>query len=97
MKDAAMAQARTAKRGTLNLRITPDDRELIDRAAKAVGKNRTEFMLDAARNAAQETLLDQLVFKISPKRYAEFVARLDEPPHPNDRLRRTLKTPAPWD
>lgn len=39
----------SAKRETLNLRIKPAERELIDRAAKARGKNRTDFVLDAAR------------------------------------------------
>jgi uncharacterized protein (DUF1778 family) len=70
---------------------------LIDRAAKAVGKNRTDFVLDAARSAAQDALLDQTVFTLSPKAYAEFLARLDAPPQPNERLRRVLKTRAPWE
>lgn len=40
------------KRETLNLRIRPAERELIDRAAKARGKNRTDFVLEAARGSA---------------------------------------------
>ena len=92
-----MPQARTAKRESLNLRIRPEDRGLIDRAAKTVGKNRTDFVLDAARSAAQDALLDQSTFTLSPKAYAEFLARLDAPPQPNERLRRALKTRAPWE
>jgi uncharacterized protein (DUF1778 family) len=92
-----MSPTRTAKRESLNLRIKPEDRGLIDRAAKAVGKNRTDFVLDAARSAAQDALLDQTVFTLSPKAYAEFLARLDAPPQPNERLRRVLKTRAPWE
>ena len=92
-----MSQARTAKRESLNLRIRPEDRGLIDRAAKTVGKNRTDFVLDAARSAAQDALLDQSKFTLSPKAYAEFLARLDAPPQPNERLRRALKTRAPWE
>ena len=46
------------RRATLNLRIRPEERNLIDRAAKARGKNRTDFVLDAARLAAEEALLD---------------------------------------
>jgi Protein of unknown function (DUF1778) len=45
-----------AKRDTLNLRIKPDERSLIDRAAQSLGKNRTDFILDAARRAAEEGL-----------------------------------------
>ena len=85
------------KRDTLNIRIKPDDRDLIDRAAHARGKTRTDFILDAARREAEEALLDQTVIAVSPEAYADFLARLDAPPQPNDRLRRTLQTPAPWD
>lgn len=87
----------TAKRDTLNLRIKPEVRSLIDRAAKARGKNRTDFILDAARAAAEETLLDQALMAVSPEAYADFVARLDRAPAPNPRLVETLQTPAPWD
>lgn len=86
-----------AKRETLNIRIKPEERGLIDRAARAKGKNRTDFILDAARSAAEEALLDQVILTASPEAYAEFLARLDRPPQPNERLRRTMQTPAPWD
>jgi uncharacterized protein (DUF1778 family) len=72
-------------------------RGLIDRAAEATGKTRTDFVLQAARNAAEETLIDQTVFALDPKTYAEFLVRLDQPPRPNDRLRRALRTAAPWE
>ena len=92
-----MGQARTSKRETLNLRIKPAERGLIDRAAQSLGKTRTDFVLDAARRAAEEALLDRAILTASPKAYADFLARLDEPPRPNARLRKTIKTPAPWD
>ncbi|TMS57252.1 DUF1778 domain-containing protein [Imbroritus primus] len=85
------------KRETLNLRIKPEERSLIDRAAKVRGKNRTDFVLDAARMAAEEALLEQTIIAVSPKAYAAFVARLDLPPQPNERLRKMLQTAAPWD
>ena len=86
-----------AKRETLNIRIKPEERSLIDRAAKVRGKNRTDFVLEAARVAAEEALLDQAIITSSPDAYAAFLARLDMPPQPNDRLRKMLQTPAPWD
>ena len=43
------------KRETLNLRIKAGERGLIDRAARASGKTRTDFILDAARRAAEQT------------------------------------------
>jgi uncharacterized protein (DUF1778 family) len=85
------------RRETLNIRIRPEERSLIDRAAKARGKNRTDFILDAARLAAEEALLDQALITVSPEAYAEFLTRLDMPPNPNERLRKTIQTLAPWD
>jgi uncharacterized protein (DUF1778 family) len=85
------------KRETLNLRIKPEERSLIDRAAKARGKNRTDFVLDAARAAAEEALLDQTIIAVSPEAYAAFLSRLDMPPQANSRLRKTMQTLAPWE
>ena len=87
----------TRKRQSLNLRIKAEERGLIDRAAKTLGKNRTDFVLEAARRAAEDALLDRTVLTVSPKAYAEFLARLDAPPQPNERLRKTLRTVAPWE
>jgi uncharacterized protein (DUF1778 family) len=83
-------------RETLNIRIRAEERNLIDRAARARGTNRTDFILDAARRAAENTLLDLALISVGPKAYAEFLARLDAPANPNDRLRRTMRTPVPW-
>ena len=92
-----MQAATEVKRETLNIRIKPEERSLIDRAAKSRGKNRTDFILDAARLAAEESLLDQLIVTVSPQDHAQFLARLDMPPQANERLRKTMQTPAPWD
>lgn len=85
------------KREALNIRIKPQVRDLIDRAAKLAGKNRTDFVLDAARRAAEDELLDRTVFAVSPKAYRQFLARLDAPARPNKRLVKSMQTPAPWE
>ncbi len=49
-----------SRRGiTINLRADHTKGALIDRAAERVGKNRSEFMLEAACREATEVLLDQ--------------------------------------
>ncbi|MFI3157118.1 MAG: DUF1778 domain-containing protein [Methylococcaceae bacterium] len=53
--------------------------------------------MNAARLAAEEVLLDQKIIAVSTEIYAEFVARLDMPPGSNERLRKAMQTPAPWD
>ena len=89
--------ATTVRRDSLNLRIKPEDRGMIDLAARTTGKSRTDFVLDAARDAARNALLDRTDISVPPEVYAEFVARLDAPATPNARLRKTLQTPPPWD
>lgn len=96
------APRRTAKkakdtRKPLNIRVLPETRLLIDRAAELTGKNLTDFVLDAARQAAQNVLLDRAAIRMNEKAYAAFVALLDAPPQPNERLRRALQTSAPWE
>jgi uncharacterized protein (DUF1778 family) len=92
-----MASTRTSRRLPLNLRIKREELGLIDRGASLTGKTRTDFVLEAARHAAEDALLDRTVFTVSPEAYAAFVARLDEPPKPNERLRRTMHATPPWE
>jgi uncharacterized protein (DUF1778 family) len=66
-------------------------------ARDTLGKTRTDFMLEAARRAAEDALLDRTLFSVNPEAYDQFLTRLDAPPQPNDRLRRTLAAKAPWD
>ena len=84
-------------RETINLRASAEQKALIDRAAARLGKSRTEFMLDSARDAAENALLDQRLFLLGEARYAEFVACLDAPIEPTDALRKLLSAPAPWE
>ncbi|OZS72937.1 CopG family transcriptional regulator [Providencia rettgeri] len=84
-------------RSSLNLRIKPEDKILIDRAANAVGKNRTEFVLEAARRAAEETLADLRVINVSPELYQEFINQLDAAPGNNEALRKTMMSKSPWE
>jgi uncharacterized protein (DUF1778 family) len=72
-------------------------RDLIDRAAAAMGKSRTDFMVEAARREAETVLLDRCFFGLGQKPFAAFSAALDRPPVENRRLRRLLGTPAPWE
>ena len=94
---AAPAAERAPRRDSLNIRIKADERGLIDRAAELTGKTRTDFVLDAARRAAVDALTDRSLFVVDAKTYAKFVAALDASPAVNEKLRRTMQTPGPWD
>lgn len=90
-------RSQTQRRETLNIRIKAEERGLIDRAARARGQNRTDFILDAARRAAEDALLDRALITVSPEAYKEFVERLDAKPRPSARLRKTMQAAAPWE
>jgi uncharacterized protein (DUF1778 family) len=82
---------------TINLRTTHGQRALIDRAAEALGKSRSDFMLDAASREANAVLLDRRLFLLDEKAYKRFQAALDAAPGDNPRLRRLLASRAPWE
>jgi uncharacterized protein (DUF1778 family) len=82
---------------TVNLRIEPEMRDLIDSAAKLCGKSRTAFVLDAAHQEAQDTLLDQRLFRLNQQQWEAFTQALDAPASVNASLAEVLATPAPWE
>ncbi len=96
-----MADVRTktkTERGeTINLRASRRQKALIDRAAEALGRSRSDFMLDTACREAESILLDRRYFSLSEDEFKRFSAMLDRPPKDNPRLRRLLQTRAPWD
>lgn len=93
----ARSAEESARTASINLRVTPQIRELIDTAAAAVGKSRTEFMLDSARRQAIDVLLDRRLFVLDAGQHDAFMKVLDNPPPPNARLRKLLASKAPWE
>jgi uncharacterized protein (DUF1778 family) len=81
----------------INLRALPQQRELIDQAARLLGKNRSDFMLEAACDKAQSVLLDQVLFRLDDKQFQQFTALLDAPVQPNPGLERLFAVRAPWE
>ncbi|MGN6592473.1 MAG: DUF1778 domain-containing protein [Terriglobales bacterium] len=95
---ASTGVQRTGTRGeVINLRANQKQKQLIDKAAEALGRSRSDFMLDAACREAESVLLDRRVFVVSGEKFDEFVALLDRPPRRNLRLRRLLRTRARWE
>ncbi len=80
----------------INLRALPEQRDLIDHAAGLLGKNRSDFMLEAACQRAQAVVLDQVFFSLDSEKFEQFTALLDAPAGPNPGLERLLAVKAPW-
>lgn len=94
---ATRVKERQPRDVTINLRANQRQRALIDRAAQTLGKNRSDFMLEAACREADTVLLDRRFFLLDEKAYKRFTAALDKPPADNPKLRRLLTSRAPWE
>lgn len=83
-------------KGSINLRIEAETRQLIDDAAALLGKTRTEFMIESARRQAIDVLLDQRLFRLESERFGAFMNALDTPPLPGPKLRSLLRRAPAW-
>ena len=70
---------------------------LRDEVAKELRKPKTDFISETERQAAQDAQLDRTLVYVSAEAYTDFLARLDAPPAPNERLKKTMQTKAPWE
>jgi uncharacterized protein (DUF1778 family) len=91
-----MPHAQVKEAVSINIRAKARQRDLIDQAAGRLGRSRSDFMLEAACRAAEDVLLDQAFFSVDAGTFAKFQALLDQPLPSTDKLRRLLKTKAPW-
>jgi uncharacterized protein (DUF1778 family) len=82
---------------SINLRALPEQRDMIDHAANLLGKNRSDFMLEAAWERAQAIAMDQVFFSLDENRFREFTALLDAPQTANMGFERLMAVKAPWD
>ena len=87
-------QTRSAR---LGLRATPEQEMILRQAAQVRQKSLTEFILESACQAAQETLLDQRLFLVGDSQYQTLLELLDRPAEDNPGLQRLFSKPPPWD
>ena len=80
----------------INIRALPEQRDLIDQAANLLGKNRSDFMLEAACERAQSVVLDQVHYSLNAVKFRQFVDLLDASPQPNAGLERLFALKPVW-
>lgn len=80
----------------ISLRPTPEQRDLIERAATLLGKHRSEFILEAAGERAREVVMDRVFFSVDGHKFQQFTALLDVAQAPNAGLERLLSVRASW-
>lgn len=81
-----------ARNAPINIRARQTQRELIDRAAAAQYKSRSDFILEA-----ENVLLDQRLFLLDEGQFAEFADALRQGMAGNRQLETLLSSPAPWE
>jgi uncharacterized protein (DUF1778 family) len=92
-----MHKEKLMRDAAINLRALPEQRDLIDHAATLLGKNRSDFMLEAACDKAKAVVLDQVFFSLDADKFKQFTRLLDAPPARNPGLERLMAIKAPWD
>jgi uncharacterized protein (DUF1778 family) len=85
------------KDDVIQIRASAEMKAILNQAASRRGQKLSEFMLESARHRAEEDLLDQRVFFLSPKDHEKFLALLDNPPKPTKALRALMSRKAPWE
>ncbi len=81
----------------INLRALDSQRNLIDRAATLLGKNRSDFMLETACREAENILVDQRLFNLDAADFDAFMSALEAPVKDNPALRKLMARKAPWE
>jgi uncharacterized protein (DUF1778 family) len=81
----------------ISMRLPEADIALIDRAAAARGRSRTDFVREAAVRLAESVLLENTVVRMNPEAYADFMAVLSAPAVPVPELVEVFKRVAPWE
>ena len=94
---AVTASSPSARSARLSLLATPEQEAVLRRAAEVARKSLTDFILDSAGLAAEQTLLDQRLFLVSGSRYQALMDLLERPEQPNEGLRDLFSRKATWD
>lgn len=79
------------KSGRLQMRLPPERRDLLERAATLTGRSLTEFVLDSAEQAAIRTLEERQVLNLTQQDTDFLVATLLNPPEPGLQLRQAAR------
>jgi len=76
-----------ARSSRLELRVAPDEKAIIDKAAALTGSNTTDFVRSTMLGVAREAVRKQEVIELTAEGSRIFVDSLIDPPAPNENLR----------
>lgn len=88
---------RSTRPQQINLRVSDFQRELLDHAAHVQGKNRTDFILDAAVQEARATIEAQATLLVDEPTFESFRLAIEAPIPSTGELKKLFSTKAPWE
>ena len=81
----------------VNLRINPQVKRILLKAAKLQRINLSEFVIKSSQAAAEMTLAERTRFVLSPAKWEEFNSALDAPPRDIPALRQLFRDRSAFD
>jgi len=84
----AQEPTRTAR---IEARIAPDALAVVKRAAEITGRSVSDFVVAAAQEAANRTIEDTQIIRLSVEDQRAFAEAILNPPEPTSALRRSFR------
>ena len=91
MRHTMKSARRSLKQDRLEARVTPEQKQLIARAAALRGSSVTEFIVASAQQAAADTIKDFELLTLHNEARDVFVNAILHPPAPNEAARKAAQ------
>ena len=76
----------------IEARVSPEQKELFERAAAIEGVTLTDFAISSMQRAAARVVQEHTIMELSVRNQRAFVEALQNPPEPNEVLREAART-----
>jgi uncharacterized protein (DUF1778 family) len=86
VKEDAMATVTQSREQRVEIRIRPQDKKVLEKAASSYGLSLSAFMLSNSLKAAQEGISAQERITLSGDEWNSFMRALEHPPRPSKAL-----------
>ena len=81
---------RTQRQDRVSLRLSPQSKQKLERAAAYLDKTLTDFVIDVALQKAESVVREHEMIALTAEEWTRFQDMLLNPPEPNERLQRAL-------
>jgi uncharacterized protein (DUF1778 family) len=86
-----MGDAVIARTERINLRLDPNAKRKLEKAASVSGRSVSRFIIESALESAEETIRAEETMTLSARDTDLFFDAILDPPRPNAKLRRATK------